>query len=352
MKPLIVLIIGIRVVFAEAARGVGIEAEVKPTIWANIHKSNPVSSVKEKFLSGWRRKIFQLDDIESFNSLAFGLLLLLFLLVGGLAYLTRGRQHRTSRKGVTQASQRPILVAMASFTFLSLLLLTALHLHLSSSTQHEHLSTTWIFGPHSSASAASNQEPTYTLSPEVDTGQNVLPNIKDPEAINPQAICPGYKAADVRYTQDGSFTANLHLAGKPCNLYGNDIEHLILEVEFQASDRLHIEIKPRYIGRENETWFLLPDVLVPRPRPESWSEQGPSDFEVEWSNEPTFSLTVKRRETGDILFSTEGTVLVYEDQFVEFVSSLPENYNLYGLGEVIHGFRLGNNLTSRLSLTS
>jgi hypothetical protein len=38
---------------------------------------------------------------------------------------------------------------------------------------------------------------------------------------------------------------------------------------------------------------------------------------------------------------------VYEDQFIEFASPLPENYNLYGLGEVIHGFRLGNNLTSK-----
>jgi alpha-glucosidase len=37
--------------------------------------------------------------------------------------------------------------------------------------------------------------------------------------------------------------------------------------------------------------------------------------------------------------------LVYENQFIEFVSALPENYNLYGLGEVIHGLRMGNNFT-------
>ena len=43
-------------------------------------------------------------------------------------------------------------------------------------------------------------------------------------------------------------------------------------------------------------------------------------------------------------------MLVYEDQFIEFVSALPENYNLYGLGEVFRGFRLGNNLTSEFIL--
>lgn len=67
---------------------------------------------------------------------------------------------------------------------------------------------------------------------------------------------------------------------------------------------------------------------------------------MSWSNKPTFSFSVKRKETGDVLFTTEGTVLVYEDQFIEFGSPLPENYNLYGLGEVVRGLRLGNNLTS------
>ena len=56
-------------------------------------------------------------------------------------------------------------------------------------------------------------------------------------------------------------------------------------------------------------------------------------------------LTPKLRT---VLFSTEGTKLVFENQFVEFASSLPENYNLYGLGESIHGLRLGNNSTKTI----
>jgi alpha-glucosidase len=43
-----------------------------------------------------------------------------------------------------------------------------------------------------------------------------------------------------------------------------------------------------------------------------------------------------------------GSKLVYEDQFIEFVTSMPENYNTYGLGERIHGLRLGNNFTATI----
>jgi alpha-glucosidase len=70
------------------------------------------------------------------------------------------------------------------------------------------------------------------------------------------------------------------------------------------------------------------------------------DLAFSWTNEPTFSFVVTRKSTGDVLFDTRGSVLVYEDQFIEFVSQLPEQYNLYGMGERIHGLRLGNNFTA------
>jgi alpha-glucosidase len=66
---------------------------------------------------------------------------------------------------------------------------------------------------------------------------------------------------------------------------------------------------------------------------------------VTWSNDPSFNFAVLRRSTGDVLFNTSGSKLVFEDQFVEFVTSLPEDYNLAGLGERIHALRLANNNT-------
>lgn len=194
-------------------------------------------------------------------------------------------------------------------------------------------------------SQTSGHAPVFTVPASADWGQHVLPNIKDPQATDPQRVCPGYKASNVQDTKDG-FTADLYLAGPACNVYGTDVEHLVLSVGFQGADRVHVEIRPRYIASENATWFLLPEELIPRPSVGQEHGSEPNDLTVSWSNDPSFSFTVKRRETGDILFSTEGKKLVYEDQFIEFISTLPEDYNLYGLGEVIHGFRLGNNLTS------
>ncbi|KAI2638443.1 glycoside hydrolase family 31 protein [Xylaria nigripes] len=167
-----------------------------------------------------------------------------------------------------------------------------------------------------------------------------------PNTINPQSVCPGYKASNVAVTSLG-FTADLTLAGDPCNIYGTDIELLSLVVEYQATDRLHVEILPKYIGQNNQSWFILPDALVPKPKADVDSAPQ-SDLNFSWGNEPTFSFKITRKSTGDVLFTTEGSQIVYEDQFIEFGSTMPENYNLYGLGETIHSFRLGNNLTRTL----
>lgn len=48
------------------------------------------------------------------------------------------------------------------------------------------------------------------------------------------AKCPGYKASNVEET-DNSLTADLVLAGKPCNTFGTDLKELRLLVEYQSS---------------------------------------------------------------------------------------------------------------------
>lgn len=174
------------------------------------------------------------------------------------------------------------------------------------------------------------------------------PNVRDPKAVNPQDVCPGYQATHVTETKHG-ITAQLQLAGNPCNVYGRDVEDLTLIVETQDKDRLHVEILPTYVGRENYTWFILPEELIPKPKPlegRVFSVEE-ADLVFSYKNNPSFSFTVRRRSTGDALFTTSGTKIVYEDQFVEFGSGLPKDYNLYGLGETMHAFRLGNDLTRK-----
>jgi alpha-glucosidase len=70
-----------------------------------------------------------------------------------------------------------------------------------------------------------------------------LANIDDPQAVNAQTVCPGYKASQVQEDEHG-LTAILTLAGERCNVYGNDIEVLDLKVEYQGANRLAINISP------------------------------------------------------------------------------------------------------------
>lgn len=202
-----------------------------------------------------------------------------------------------------------------------------------------------------SSPATASRTPTsfkqpFTVPSAADVGATVIPNIQDPEAVDAQSVCPGYKASNV-VRDDLGFSATLSLAGAVCNVYGNDIETLNLTVQYQSSDRLSVRIIPAVVDASNASHYILPDNLVHQPTADAdaGSTSLNNDLSLVWNNDRSFSFTVYRLSTGDALFSTAGTKLVYEDQFIEFVSALPENYNLYGLGEVIHGLRLGNNFT-------
>ena len=180
-------------------------------------------------------------------------------------------------------------------------------------------------------------------------GATLIPNIEDPLAKDAQDVCPGYYGSNVARNSLG-LTASLSLAGLPCNVYGNDIDTLNLTVQYQSADRLAIRITPAVIDASNSSYYNLPSYIVHQPTPDTDANSTSlsSDLDFVWSNDPTFSFSVYRLSTGDTLFSTVGTKLVFEDQYVEIASTLPENYNLYGLGESIHALRLGNNFTKTI----
>jgi alpha-glucosidase len=51
--------------------------------------------------------------------------------------------------------------------------------------------------------------------------------------------CPGYKASNVAKTGSG-LTADLKLAGDPCDAFGEDIPDLKLLVEHQTGEKNHV----------------------------------------------------------------------------------------------------------------
>ena len=189
----------------------------------------------------------------------------------------------------------------------------------------------------------------FTVPSEADIGANLIPNIADAEAVNAQVVCPGYTASDV-VRNDLGFSAKLSLAGDACNVYGNDIDTLNLTVEYQSADRLAVRVMPAVLDSANQSYYILPDYLVHQPTADvdANTTSLENDLSFTWTNDPSFQFTVYRVSTGDAIFSTAGTKLIYEDQFIEFASELPENYNIYGLGETIRDFRQGNNYTKTM----
>ncbi|KAJ5745182.1 hypothetical protein N7520_010364 [Penicillium odoratum] len=187
----------------------------------------------------------------------------------------------------------------------------------------------------------------FTVPAAADEGATLIANIDDPEAVNAQSACPGYKASNVHQDSNG-LTATLKLAGNPCNAYGTDVDSLDLSITYLATDRLNVQITPTYIGPSNESWFLLPEDLVPRAKADKSASRAESEIEILWTNEPSFGFKLIRKSNNDVIFDTTGTVLVFENQFIEFVTALPQDYNLYGIGEHIGQLRLLQNKTLTL----
>ncbi|KAF2168529.1 glycoside hydrolase family 31 protein [Zasmidium cellare ATCC 36951] len=187
------------------------------------------------------------------------------------------------------------------------------------------------------------ERPVPTLSPQINAAPSLTPTIYDAQAPDPQK-CPGYTASNVHNSTDG-FNAELTIAGSHCQAFGNDIDDLLLEVQYQTQDRLNVKIYPRYIGDNNRTQYLLSSDIVTEPEGDGHTTEQTSRLKFEWTNDPTFQFRVLRAETGEELFSTYGHVIVYEDQFLELATDMVDGYNVYGLAENIHDFHLGNNHT-------
>jgi len=97
---------------------------------------------------------------------------------------------------------------------------------------------------------------------------------------------------------------------------------LVLEVNYQAKERLNVRIYPKYIAPANSSWFILPASIVDQPQWDGKTNAGSSDLKIDWINDPSFQFKISRTSTGEELFSTYGHVIVYEDQFLELVTNM------------------------------
>ncbi|KAH9826584.1 putative alpha-glucosidase AgdA [Teratosphaeria destructans] len=183
--------------------------------------------------------------------------------------------------------------------------------------------------------------PTPILPSSINYAPQITPNVMDPTAPNAQNVCPGYTASNVKNSSTG-LVADLTLAGTACNVYGTEISDLILEVQYQSKARLAVRIYPKYLAPSNVSQYILSPHFTPQGVQESNSTAADADLLFEYTNEPTFGFRVARRSTGEVIFDTYGHKLVFENQFLELVTNMVTDYNIYGLAENLRGFRIPN----------
>ncbi|KFY80117.1 hypothetical protein V499_01006 [Pseudogymnoascus sp. VKM F-103] len=150
---------------------------------------------------------------------------------------------------------------------------------------------------------------------------------------DPLAKCPGYKASNVKVGKS-SITADLTLAGKACNVYGDDLKSLTLEVEYQSDDRIHVKIQDAA-----NSVYQVPESVLPRPKAKAGIKSAKSNIQFKYKSNP-FSFSIVRTKTGEVLFDSSAASIVFESQYLRLRTKLPNNPNLYGLGEHSDSFRL------------
>lgn len=104
------------------------------------------------------------------------------------------------------------------------------------------------------------------------------------------------------------------------------------EADEFTDSRLHIQIYD-----QNETAYQVPESVVGRPG--SGTVSAASSLLAFNLTEDPFSFAVQRTDSGETIFDTSGTALVFESQYLRLRTSLPEDPNIYGFGEDTDPFR-------------
>lgn len=97
--------------------------------------------------------------------------------------------------------------------------------------------------------------------------------------------------------------------------------------------RLHVRLQ----DTENSV-YQVPNTVFSRPVP-SEVQIASSALKFDYTENP-FSFSVSRSDTGEVLFDSSPATLVFESQYLRLRTRLPEDPNIYGLGQHTDFFRL------------
>lgn len=177
----------------------------------------------------------------------------------------------------------------------------------------------------------------------------------------------GYKVSGhVEKTKTG-LEIPLSFKQKGRDLFGKTIDDLLVNVDFETEDRLHVKVsrkcgtarsglvRVRYrrsmilfrkIADKNGKQYLVPDSPLGVERPKIHSAAQDVNYDFKYTSNP-FGFKVIRKSDKQVIFDTTDYPLVFEDQYLEVSTTVPKDTNLYGIGEVIGSFRRNNVHVSR-----
>jgi len=152
----------------------------------------------------------------------------------------------------------------------------------------------------------------------------------------PLALCayPGYQVSSLNKTPYG-YQGSLSLIG--AGPYGSDIQNPAVQVYFQTESILRIKIHD-----PNNARWEVPNVNQLQP---PTSQPATMEYKVVFVEKP-FGFAIVRTSTNDVIFNTTSpqfNPILFEDQYLELSTVLPQSPNIYGLGERVAPFRLPSN---------
>jgi alpha-glucosidase len=157
-------------------------------------------------------------------------------------------------------------------------------------------------------------------------------------ASNPAS---GYSVKSSAIRTDGM---DLTLAlNSPSGVFGgstNDISPLAVSVTYETQDRIRVKIYD-----SSRTRWEVPESFLPTSEsraPAGSLSAGDLNYKFTYTQSP-FGFQVMRVSDGEVIFNTSTTrSLIFQDQYLEISSTLPDNANIYGFGERVDGYRLQN----------
>ena len=102
----------------------------------------------------------------------------------------------------------------------------------------------------------------------------------------------------------------------------------------EIESRLHVKIEDA-----GKVAFQVPISVFPTPDTSGSVSAADSTLEFSYQESP-FSFKVTRKSNNEVLFDTSAASLIFEEQYLRVRTSLPQNPNIYGLGEHTDSLRL------------